>query len=164
VRVVCANTQTAALASHAASFSIRHTRNAKSVVSEARDALGLTFAYVDAFEAEAERLIATTLSDDAFDDLIEAAFGPLEPSASERVKQADAARHDVLSFLFHDADTQAGIRGTAWACYQAVAEDVDHYAPVRAQAEASVVRAGRLLTCDASTKTKHLAWSALAAA
>ena len=57
VRVVCANTQAAALAAHASSFSIRHTRNAKAAVAAARDALGLTFSYVEAFEAEAERLI-----------------------------------------------------------------------------------------------------------
>ena len=43
VRVVCANTQAAALAAHASSFSIRHTRNAKAAVAAARDALGLTF-------------------------------------------------------------------------------------------------------------------------
>jgi phage/plasmid-like protein (TIGR03299 family) len=97
VRVVCANTQAAALAAHASSFSIRHTRNAKAAVAAARDALGLTFAYVEAFEAEAERLIQTTLTDGAFDALIEAAFGPLDPDASERTKQADADRQNVFS-------------------------------------------------------------------
>ena len=165
VRVVCANTQAAALAAHASSFSIRHTRNAKAAVAAARDALGLTFSYVEAFEAEAERLIQTTLTDGEFDALIEATFGPLDPDASERTKQADADRQDVLSFLFHDAETQAGIRGTAWAGYQAVAEYVDHYAPVRAPAhggsDVSAARARRVLTSATPTKTKHLAWSAL---
>ena len=65
-------------------------RNAKAAVGAARDALGLTFEYVEAFEAEAERLIQTTLTDGQFDDLIEATFGPLDPEASERTKQADA--------------------------------------------------------------------------
>jgi phage/plasmid-like protein (TIGR03299 family) len=164
VRVVCANTQAAALENHASSFSVRHTRNAKSAVAAARDALGLTFRYVEAFEAEAERLIQTTLTDGEFENLIEAAFGPLDPDASERTKQADAERHAALSFLFHDAGTQAGIRGTAWAGYQAVAEYVDHYAPVRAKGDPAAARATRLLTSDAPTKTKHRAWSALAAA
>ena len=50
VRVVCANTQSAALRNHESSFSIRHTRNAKAAVQAARDALGLTFTYVDAFQ------------------------------------------------------------------------------------------------------------------
>jgi phage/plasmid-like protein (TIGR03299 family) len=164
VRVVCANTQAAALAAHTSSFSIRHTRNAKAAVAAARDALGLTFSYAEAFEAEAERLIQTTLTDGEFDALIAATFGPLDPQASERAKQADADRQEVLSFLFHDADTQAGIRGTAWAGYQAVAEYVDHYAPVRAKQDAPTARATRLLISDAPTKTKHRAWSTLTAA
>jgi hypothetical protein len=133
-------------------------------VAAARDALGLTFQYVEAFEAEAERLIQTTLTDGQFDDLIEAALGPLDPDASERSKQADSERHTVLSFLFHDASTQAGIRGTAWAGYQAVAEYVDHYAPVRAKGDPAAARARRLLTSDGPTKTKHRAWTALTAA
>jgi phage/plasmid-like protein (TIGR03299 family) len=164
VRVVCANTQAAALAAHASSFSIRHTRNAKAAVAAARDALGLTFRYVEAFEVAAERLIQTTFTDGQFDDLIEATFGPLDPDASERTKRADTQRHDVLSFLFHDADTQAGIRGTAWAGYQAVAEYVDHYAPVRTRSDPATARASRLLTSDAPTRTKHRAWSALTTA
>jgi phage/plasmid-like protein (TIGR03299 family) len=163
VRVVCANTQAAALAAHASSFSIRHTRNAKAAVAAARDALGLTFRYVEAFEAEAERLIQTALTDAEFDALIASTFGRLAADAPERTRQADRQRREVLSFLFHDADTQAGIRGTAWAGYQAVAEYVDHYAPVRAKADLATTRASRLLTSDAPTKTKHLASSALTA-
>ena len=78
--------------------------------------------------------------------------------------RTEADRDDALSILFHDADTQAGIRGTAWAGYQAVAAYVDHYAPVRARSDAASARARRLLTSDEPTKTKRLAWSALTAA
>ena len=78
VRVVCANTQSAALRNHESSFSIRHTRNAKAAVQAARDALGLTFTYVDAFQVEAERLIQQTMTDAAFDALIDATFGKAE--------------------------------------------------------------------------------------
>ena len=49
--------------------SIRHTRNAKAAVQAARDTLGLTFAYVEAFEAEAERMINTSVTDAAFFEL-----------------------------------------------------------------------------------------------
>ena len=78
--------------------------------------------------------------------------------------KAEADRDDALSFLFHDAETQAGIRGIAWAGYQAVAEYVDHYATVRAKNDAASARARRLPTSDEPTKTKRLAWSALTAA
>lgn len=52
VRVVCANTQAAALRCHEASVTIRHTRNARQAVQRAREALGLTWAYLEEFEAE----------------------------------------------------------------------------------------------------------------
>ena len=71
-------------------------------------------------------------------------------------------RRDRLHHLFGDADTQAGIRGTAWAGYQAVAEYIDHFAPVRARRNADVARATRLLTTDQPAHLKRTAWAALA--
>lgn len=75
IRVVCANTQAAALREHKASISIRHTRNAKAAVQTAREALGLTFACVHEFEAEAGRIINTTMTDAAFANLTATVFG-----------------------------------------------------------------------------------------
>ena len=162
VRVVCANTQAAALGRHVSSFSIRHTKNAKAAVQTAREALGLTFAYCEAFEAEAERLIQTSMTDAAFDSLVCEVFGQSAADAPKRAQQADRARRHTLSHLFHDAETQAGIRGTAWAGYQAVVEYVDHFAPVRDKRDAATARATRLLTSDDPAKIKRQAWAALA--
>jgi phage/plasmid-like protein (TIGR03299 family) len=129
IRVVCANTQSAALRHHHhASFSIRHTRNAKAAVEAARNALGLTFSYAEAFETEAEQMIQTTLTDAAFDELISNLFGDADATTSTRGRATDRQRRHRLHWLFADADTQADIRGTAWAGYQAVAEYIDHYA------------------------------------
>lgn len=166
VRVVCANTQSAALAHHHATISIRHTRNAKAAVQAARDALGLTFTYVEAFETEAERLIATTMADAAFDALIDASFGAVDISepVSKRVRETKRHRRDRLHWLFTEADTQAGIRNTAWAGYQAVTEYVDHYAPVRTRGDQATARASRLLTSDDPDRIKRRAWTALALA
>ena len=153
VRVVCANTQSAALRNHESSFSIRHTRNAKAAVQAARDALGLTFTYVDAFQVEAERLIQQTMTDAAFD-----------ANATKRVRETERRRRSRLHWLFADADTQAGIRDTAWAGYQAVAEYVDHYAPVRTKGDEHTARATRVLTSDDPDRIKRRAWTALAPA
>jgi phage/plasmid-like protein (TIGR03299 family) len=161
VRVVCANTQHAALADHVSSWSIRHTRNAKAAVQAARDALRLTFAYVDAFEAEAERLINTTVTDTRFCELVGDLFGRPEPDAPARARGAAHRREANLSTLWHDAATQTGIRGTAWAAYQCVAEYVDHYAPVRARSNAAHARAVRLLSTDEPARIKARAWTAL---
>ena len=164
VRVVCANTQAAALGHHQSSFAIRHTRNARAAVQAARDALGLTFAYVEAFETEAEHLINTGLTNEKFDALITELFGSAGPGDSPRTQATDRKRRDTLTWLWKDADTLAGIRSTAWAGYQAVTEYLDHYAPVRAKDNIDAARATRLLTSDEPAKVKRRAWSALAPA
>ena len=162
VRVVCANTQHAALRDHVSSWSIRHTRNAKAAVQAARDSLGLTVAYVEAFEAEAERMINTSVTDAEFFQLVGTLFGTPEPDAPARTRNAARARDASLSRLWHDAATQHGIRGTAWAGYQSVVEYVDHHAPVRDKSDAATARALRLLTTDEPARIKARAWTALA--
>ncbi|HEY5514711.1 MAG TPA: DUF932 domain-containing protein, partial [Pengzhenrongella sp.] len=96
VRVVCANTQHAALRDHVSSWSIRHTRNAKAAVQAARDSLGLTFAYVEAFEAEAERLIDTATTDAQFFDLVADLFPTPDADAPTRVRHAHTQRQQTL--------------------------------------------------------------------
>ncbi|MBU4337270.1 MAG: DUF945 domain-containing protein [Actinobacteria bacterium] len=164
VRVVCANTQHAALADHVSSWSIRHTRNAKAAVQAARDSLGLTFAYVEGFQSEAERLIDTATTDTQFFDLVADLFGVPEHDAPARVRHTHTRRQQTLARLWHDADTQTDIRGTAWGAYQAVAEYVDHYAPVRTRHDPATARAVRLLTTDEPARLKTRAWAALAPA
>jgi phage/plasmid-like protein (TIGR03299 family) len=161
VRVVCANTQHAALRDHVSSWSIRHTRNAKAAVQAARDSLGLAFAYVEAFQAEAERLIDTATTDAQFFDLVADLFATPDADAPTRVRHAHTQRQQTLARLWHDADTQADIRGTAWGAYQAVAEYVDHYAPVRTRHDPAAARAVRLLTTEEPARLKARAWAAL---
>jgi phage/plasmid-like protein (TIGR03299 family) len=164
VRVVCANTQHAALRDHVSSWSIRHTRNAKAAVQAARDCLGLTFAYIEAFQTQAEAMIDTTTTDAQFFDLVADIFGTPDPDAPARVHRTGAQRQRTLAHLWHDADTQSGIRGTAWGAYQAVTEYVDHFAPVRTKSGVATARAVRLLTTDEPARVKDRAWAALAPA
>ncbi len=120
VRVVCANTQALALRRAQSSFSIRHTSGAKGNIAQAREALGLTFKYAEVFEREAEQMIQASLTDAQFARII----GKLWTTESESKRSATitANRADVLTGLFADAPTNANIRGTRWACYQAVTE------------------------------------------
>ena len=160
IRVVCANTQRAALRHNVAHVSIRHTTNAKAAVQQAREALGLTFAYVDEFEAEAEKLINTTMTDAGFADLSRQVFGTTPTDTSTRTRNRARDREATLTRLWADADTQAAVRGTAWAGYQAVVEYVDHFAPVRAKTEPGTARARRLLTSEEPNRLKNTAWRA----
>jgi hypothetical protein len=83
------------------------------------------------------------MTDAAFDALIDATFGKAEANATKRVRETERRRRSRLHWLFADADTQAGIRDTAWAGYQAVAEYVDHYAPVRTKGDEHSPRRAR---------------------
>lgn len=135
VRIVCANTQAAALAHAKASFSARHTRNIRQVVSQAREALDMTFKYVEEFEAEAERMIQTEMTNGEFEKLVNTLWAP-PVDAEESTKQASKQsleRKDTLMGLFTDSYTNTKIRGTRWAGYQAITEYVDHFTPVHAK-------------------------------
>jgi hypothetical protein len=105
------------------------------------------------------------MTDAAFDALIDATFGKAETNATKRVRETERRRRSRLHWLYADADTQAGIRDTAWAGYQAVAEYVDHYAPVRATkkqgGDEASARATRVLTSDDPDRIKRRAWTAL---
>ncbi|WP_082993361.1 DUF932 domain-containing protein, partial [Mycobacterium sp. 1245111.1] len=61
VRIVCANTQSAAIGAARACYGISHTSSAKVAIQEAREALKLSWRYIDAFETEAAHLYATAM-------------------------------------------------------------------------------------------------------
>lgn len=163
VRVVCANTQHAALRDHRASVVIKHTASAAARIAAARDALGMTFEYVEAFEAEAEAMINQTVTDVQFVAITRGLFGWKDDPSKTEAKNQQRREADLLG-LWADAQTQTGIRSTAWAGYQAVAEYVDHVQPVRTKGEAAAARAERLLTTEAPVRLKSTAWAQFAPA
>ena len=141
VRVVCANTQRAALQQTKGFYVFRHTSGIRSQISQAREAMGLMWRYLDDFQAAAERMINETLTMGAFEKII-ADLWPLADDASEQTKQRARQRNATLRYLVRDADTQAAIKGTRWGAYQAVTEFIDHYAPGNDLARAARAVAG----------------------
>jgi hypothetical protein len=85
-------------------------------------------------------------------------FPAPERDAGPRAQNAHQDREYILTRLWADADTQAGIRGTAWAGYQAVAEYIDHHSPVRTRGDKATARAARLLITTEPTRLKSRAW------
>jgi phage/plasmid-like protein (TIGR03299 family) len=161
VRVVCANTQAAAIRRAKSSFSIQHTSGARGQIQAAREALGLTFTYMAAFEAEAEKLLDAAMTDAQF-LAITRNLWPLAENVSVRTKTNAARRESSLAHLFADADTNRIIRGTRWAGYQAITEYLDHYAPVDGRRDAADVRAERVVSGQV-TDLKTRAFDLLAA-
>ena len=109
-------------------------------------------------------MINTTVTDAGFFELVDSLFGTPEADAPSRTRNAARRRTATLAHLWHDAATQSGIAGTAWAAYQSVVEYVDHHAPVRDKRDAATARAVRLLTTDEPARLKSAAWTALAPA
>lgn len=163
VRVVCANTQAAALDNYRSSFTIRHTPGAHKRVQEAREALQLTWSYAQEFQAEAEKMITEKLTIKAFEKLCREIWPKPDDEASTVLKDADDKRMADLLGLFRTADTQENIRGTRWAGYQAITELVDHFAPVKDTENAATVRAERALFGQAKA-VKEKAFELLAVA
>lgn len=161
VRVVCANTQTAAISGAVSSFSIRHTSGSKARIAEARRALGLTFKFAEKFQAEADRMIEAELTRSEFAAIV-AQLWPVAEGASARSKTNAGNRARELSALFNDADTNAAIRGTRWAGYQAVTEWADHFAPAgRGSRDATTARAARVVAGGPVAEVKARAFALL---
>jgi phage/plasmid-like protein (TIGR03299 family) len=162
VRIVCANTQEAAIGAAKASFSIRHTVNAPNLVGEARDAMGLTFAYVDAFEREAEAMIARTLQDAELAAFADRLFR-VNDAPSARIEKARRLHAVEVLRLGRHSETLGDVKGTAWGAYQAVTEYVDHVMPVRGGGvDQRDARAVRTLSGEGASTTKLRAFALLA--
>lgn len=130
VRVVCQNTLNLAFNEATNMYKVRHSSGAARAVLMAREALDMTFNYLEGFQEEAEMLINTTMTQVQFDEIIFEAFGAKKDAAPATQTRADN-KIDALSELFADASTQDGIRDTAWAGLNALTEWSDHFSPTR---------------------------------
>ena len=141
IRVVCANTQRAAFANSVGHYTFRHTSNVTSQISQAREALGLMWQYMETFEKAAERMLQTEMTMREFETVV-AQVWPVKDNASDQTRNNARQRLGTLKYLIREADTQKAIAGSRWAGFQAIAEYLDHYQP----AKNATVRANRVIT------------------
>lgn len=133
-RVVCQNTQRAAIKGAVSEYKITHTKSSEGRIADARTALRLSFNYLDAFEAEAEKMINAQMTKDQFVRITRGIWAkPTKDEAEEATRKANshAKREAELVELFTVSATNENIRGTAWAGYQAITEYLDHFQPVQ---------------------------------
>lgn len=131
VRIVCSNTMNLAFKNHSHRYQVKHTKNAnKALVGEARQALDVTFSFLDAFQQQAEELINTTMTESRFEEIVTAEFGASDDAPTSVQTRASRKVEEMLD-LFAEANTQAGIRDTAWAGLNALTEWADHFIPVK---------------------------------
>jgi len=154
IRYACSNVLNSVHSGMSGLVRIRHTSGAqKQMVAQAREALDISFKYLETFQEEANRLINTTMTQSRFEEIIEAEFGADEDAGKAAITRSEK-RLDELNGLFADALTQEGIRETAWAGYNALTEWADHYSPARG-ADQDLSRAQRSIL-DPSFKTRAL--------
>jgi phage/plasmid-like protein (TIGR03299 family) len=146
VRVVCANTERAALGNNRGIFKVRHTERSSQQIVEARKHLGMTAEWFEEFGTATERMINTPTSVPQFRVLAKQLIRPEgEQGLSDLAKKNDAKMLDHLTALFEQTDGN-GVGGTRWAAYNAFTEHYDWHARVQTRGgDADAPRAQRAL-------------------
>lgn len=155
IRIVCANTQAAALRDAKASWGIRHTGGARAAILEARNALKLTWRYSQAFQDEGAALYAREMDTKQVRDFAHTLF-EVDSATSTATARHRRERANGVMKLWTSSPTITPIAGTRWAAYNAVTEYLDHHAPVRGartSTEAAAARALRNITSAASASS-----------
>lgn len=156
IRIVCQNTLNIALQNHNSIFRVRHTVGAHNILAQqVREALGFTYEYLDEFQEQAERLIQTTMTQSQFEAIIHEEFAAYENQAPSVITRAQN-KIDEMASLFADANTQEGIRDTAWAGFNALTEWYDHFSPVRDTNGQDELARSKKALLDPGFKTKAL--------
>lgn len=135
IRVVCANTLRWSEASLKLGGVWRHTGDFEGKVRQARLVLGLAQEETLKFEGMVKRLAAKHFDQAALDRYMDRAydecFGQIDVDGdSATVEKLVEKKHLVLiewrKNIEDDRNTMAGVRGTAWAAYNAVSQWHDH--------------------------------------
>jgi phage/plasmid-like protein (TIGR03299 family) len=130
VRVMCQNTLNLAMRKAKQSFKIRHTQTVDGKIAAAREALGLTFAYMDEFELQAKELFEREITNAQFSKLINAIYPKPEKDAKGSIKKWEN-KVMLIDELYHNSPTNANIKGTAWGAVNALTERLDYYRTAR---------------------------------
>ena len=126
VRVVCQNTLNVALKGAKQSFRLRHTQSIDGKIQVAREALGLSVAYMDNFEEEAQKLFQTPVSDLEFNKIITTIY-PKPEKDNKKAMTRWENKITILNDLYFTSPTVATIKGNAWGVFNTLTEQLDYY-------------------------------------
>ena len=132
VWVVCQNTLNLALGRSTAGggVSIRHRPSLDERVKDARAKLGIVAARFDQFDVELHAMLDTMLKPRQVERYFDDVLPPLPAESSRRQKHNRTEILDRFRENFDDhSNSLPGVRGTAWAAYNAVSEWADHQRP-----------------------------------
>lgn len=133
IRVVCANTASAALSEgRGTGLTLRHTSNMESRLSQAHEVLGISqevFAESRDFDKHLARFQMNSIR---WGDFVDELF-PIADDAEGRTVTYAKNRKDELTQLFESGTGQnlAGVSGTGWAAYNALTEYTNYFRTTR---------------------------------
>jgi len=130
VRVMCQNTLNLAMRNAKQSFKIRHTQTVDGKIAAAREALGLTFSYMDEFEKQAQELFSREVTNAKFSQIINKLYVKPDADVKGAVKKWEN-KVLLIDELYHNSPTNANIKGTAWGVVNALTERLDYYRTAR---------------------------------
>ena len=128
IRVVCANTVTAAVEGATDKVVIRHTPGMADKVEEARKALDIHSKYVQVLAETLKDLATREMTIGEVTKFTEVLL-PANPDA-EKAYRTEAERESIVG-LFAHSKTLVGVPNTAYRAYQAVAEYTDNVKVIR---------------------------------
>ena len=129
VRVMCQNTLNFAMRKAKQSFKLRHTQTVEGKIAQARETLGLTFAYMDEFEKQAQELFAIEVNNAKFSEIINKMYP--KPEADVKGSIAKWEKKVVLLDELYNAPHNANIRNTAWGVVNTLTERLDYHRTAR---------------------------------
>ena len=134
IRVVCANTLSAALRG-GGGFYGKHTKHIMERANEAREVLGLAHAYYEMFARQVDQLVNTRMTVIEVQDYLQRVYKfQADKTYADQDHRILKSYETTLDLLGHPTNTVGGIAGTKWAAYNAVSYYVDHMRPVRSGA------------------------------
>lgn len=134
VRVVCANTASAAVGGSKHKVTIRHTPNMTARVEAAHKALDLHAKYVETLQAVLTDLTRRPMTLEEVTNFTVALL-PSNPDV-EHAFRTEAERQAILA-LYANSTSLEGVAPTAYRAYQSVTEYLDHVKDVRTTKTAS---------------------------
>lgn len=134
-RQICSNGMHAWVPQYSKTVSVKHTENAGSrFMFKAKEVLSAEIEYFRRFAERCKALAASPMTSGELDRFLENLF---EVKANKETATKTLNQIKEVRYLANNGTGMAlpGVRGTAWAAYNAVTEYVDRYRPTRGEAE-----------------------------
>ena len=130
VRVVCNNTLNLALSGASRKWSTRHIGNLEQKMEEARTALQMADAYMDALKGEAQILSDVKVSEAEAEVMFDSIF-PVDQNkdTARKIRNVEYLKNAFFNCL--KAPAIAQYSGTAWGVINAMTDFADHTPPIR---------------------------------